>query len=551
MVLTLGWAAEFGRPPVFLYLARRPRTPAVMKPWNQIGLRPAIGLAIEDQQISLSVVATTPGGRKEVVRDVQTCADEPQETVLERMLAPWLGRRQDPLPKSSGKSKQSRGPWVQLALPESRVFQAVVPITGANHSSTPQAYFMEAVRATNLRAEERVIDLVKLEMEKQPLACLAASPRPVITDLIAMLEEIGTRVALIESAPAGLFRAGAYFKKAPRGSKLCIRFFLGQTQAIGVLALGMQPVLWHAFDLPAEDLLAAVMATYSTLWMQGRHCRIHVPIDTVVIHGRADLELAIKPEMFRERTGARLLRCGEPGYELVGAALGTALANHYTDTNGLNLAREFKPPVPFREIFPWGELVLQGALVAGVSLFLHAGSVELETQLKTTQVAVKAFSWLKNQDQAKLEAEKKVLDERLSALEAFHHGRVDWSAQLRTVAGVTPGSTLVTSFQGINEAQLPGKGKSTAKNQMVVNFTTPMGSEGVIPSEINEIIAALRLEKPLRRNFRIVNFSGVQTKQAQAKQSASATYSVVCLPGAEPKGATTKEATTKVASTPH
>jgi len=551
MVLTLGWAAEIGRPPVFLYLARRPRTPAVMKPWNQIGLRPAIGLAIEDQQISLSVVATTPGGRKEVVRDVQTCADEPQETVLERMLAPWLGRRQDPLPKTSGKSKQLRGPWVQLALPESRVFQAVVPITGANRSSTPQAYFMEAVRATNLRAEERVIDLVKLEMEKQPLACLAASPRPVITDLIAMLEEIGTRVALIESAPAGLFRAGAYFKKAPRGSKLCIRFFLGQTQAIGVLALGMQPILWHAFDLPAGDLLAAVMATYSTLWMQGRHCRIHVPIDTVVIHGRADLELAIKPEMFRERTGARLLRCGEPGYESVSAALGTALANHYTDTSGLNLAREFKPPVPFREIFPWGELVLQGALVAGVSLFLHAGSVELETQLKTTQVAVKAFSWLKNQDQAKLEAEKKVLDERLSALEAFHHGRVDWSAQLRTVAGVTPGSTLVTSFLGINEAQLPGKGKSTAKSQMVVNFTTPMGSEGVIPSEINEFIAALRLEKPLRRNFRIVNFSGVQTKQAQAKQSASATYSVVCLPGAEPKGATTKEATTKVASAPH
>ena len=275
-----------------------------MKPWNRIGLRPAIGLAIEDQQISLSVVATTPGGRKEVVRDVQSCADEPQETVLERMLAPWLGKPRDPLQKTSGKSKHARRPWVQVALPESRVFQAVVPITGANRSSPPQAYFMEAVQATNLRAEERVIDLVKLEMDKQPLACLAASPRPVITGLIAMLEGIGTRVALIESAPAGLFRAGAFLKKAPRGSKLCIRFFLGRTQAIGVLALGMQPVLWHTFDLPAEDVLAAIMATYSTLWMQGRHCRIRVPIDTVVVHGRPELELAIKPEMFRERTGA-------------------------------------------------------------------------------------------------------------------------------------------------------------------------------------------------------------------------------------------------------
>ena len=73
MVLTLAWAAEFGRPPAFRC---RPTGPGrlIMKPWNWIGLRPAIGLAIEDQQISLSVVATTPGGRKEVVRDIQSCA---------------------------------------------------------------------------------------------------------------------------------------------------------------------------------------------------------------------------------------------------------------------------------------------------------------------------------------------------------------------------------------------------------------------------------------------------------------------------------------------
>jgi len=90
------------------------------------------------------------------------------------------------------------------------------------------------------------------------------------------------------------------------------------------------------------------------------------------------------------------------------------------------------------------------------------------------------------------------------ALEAFHRGRVDWSAQLRTIAGVTPDSTLVTSFQGNNEAEVPGKGKTTSRSQMVVSFTTPMGSEGAIPSEINEFIAALRLEKPLKRSSRLL-----------------------------------------------
>ena len=198
-------------------------------------------------------------------------------------------------------------------------------------------------------------------------------------------------MALIESAPAVLFVPG-------RTSRRCLE---GQNCVSGSSWVKpMRLVCWRGacsrssgirLTSPSEDLLAAVMATYSTLWMQGRHCRIHVPIDTVVIHGRADLELAIKPEMFRERTGARLLRCGEPGYELAGAASERLWPIYYTSTNGLNLARGFKPPVPIREIFPWGELALQGALVAGVSLFLHAGSVELETQLKTTQVASQKY----------------------------------------------------------------------------------------------------------------------------------------------------------------
>ncbi len=154
-----------------------------MKPWKQIGLWPAIGLMIEDKQISLSVVATTPRGRKEVTRDSQSCEGESPEIILERMLKPWLGTRPDPGQKKPGKARREYRPWVQIAVPESKVFQAVVPITGANRSAAPEALFMEAVQATNLRAEERIIDLIKLDLNKHPLACLAASPRVYITEL--------------------------------------------------------------------------------------------------------------------------------------------------------------------------------------------------------------------------------------------------------------------------------------------------------------------------------------------------------------------------------
>ncbi len=221
-------------------------------------------------------------------------------------------------------------------------------------------------------------------------------------------------------------------------------------------------------------------------------------------------------------------------------ALGTALANPLTEAIGLDLARGLKPVVPVREIIPWGELVLQGALVAGVSLFLHAGDVELNTQLKSTQVEIATMPWIKDQDQAKLQAEKKILEDRFKALDSFQVSRVDWSAQLQTVAADMPETTMVTSFQG--SAAIKDKEQSSSKNQMVVSFTTPLGTDGAIPLEINEFIAALRAEPVLKQEFPVIDVSGLQARPSSGKQLPSASYSVVCMPAVKGKGSGPKSA---------
>src|SRR5437016_10221953 len=201
-----------------------------MKPRNRFTLRPRIGLLIDQQQIAMSVVATTPRGRREIAREIRTCDGPAAEEVLGRMLEPWM--------PVAGAKRTKPKPWVHVGLPEARVFQATVPITSANRQHTPQNFFLEAVQATNVRAEDRIIDLIKLELDKQPLACLCACLRPHVTDLAEMLGRLETRVALIEPAPIGLFRAASLRRRAPRGSKLILRCFLGPQQAIGVLAAG-------------------------------------------------------------------------------------------------------------------------------------------------------------------------------------------------------------------------------------------------------------------------------------------------------------------------
>ena len=143
---------------------------------------------------------------------------------------------------------------------------------------------------------------------------------------------------MIEAAPAGLFRAGA-FRKKRHEARSCRSgsSWVGPRQS--ACWRRAQPLLWHTFDLPAEDVTRAIMGTYSTLWMQGRSAGIGLPIDTVIVHGRPELDLGIKPEAFREKTGARLIRHSAPDYEPAAAALGTALASPLTETTDVNLAR--------------------------------------------------------------------------------------------------------------------------------------------------------------------------------------------------------------------
>ncbi len=180
--------------------------------------------------------------------------------------------------------------------------------------------------------------------------------------------------------------------------------------------------------------------------------------------------------------------------------------------------------------------------MGGVSLFLSGADADVETRYRSRRAEAAAFTWLKDQDQGKLDAEKKLLEERIRTVEAFLKTRVDWTTQLRTIAADTPETTIITLLTGDGEAELPGKGnQGKAKKQLIVNFVTPLAEDGAMPGEIDKFISALRGEPSILGHFPNIEVSGLRTGTTGNSHQQAAQYSVVCLPKAEPiKGGNTR-----------
>ena len=485
--------------------------------------RCSIGLVVDARRIAICAMQVSALGRRTLTHEVHDRGDEPSVDIVRRLLQPWMPPRRG--------TNARPGPWIQLGIPEAQSFLSVVPITQSNRNASAQSYFLEAVQATNVRAEDRIIDLVRLEVDQQPLACVAASPASAIQGVADMVTEMGARVGLIQHTPAGLYQAGVFHARPPRGSKLCIRFFLGTHQAIGILASGTQPLFWHAFQLTQGHEQAMLMAAYSTLWMLRRNAGINASVDTVIIHGRPELPLGQDADGFRQRTGARLVRCAEPSYGIISAALGLCLTDPLSDEPRHDLSRGLRPTPMIRDIFPWAEFALHGALVGSVCLLMGATASRVDNRLAAVNGELKAFPWSAGLDQARLENERKTLEERIKVISSFRGGRVAWSVPMRTIAAAVPEGTVITSLSGDAQVEAGGRsGPGTSKKQLVVGFETPMSEDGALPHEIDGFLATLRGEASIKQHFPLIEVSGLRANPVKPDGSPSASYSVVCLP---------------------
>ena len=489
--------------------------------------RRSIGLLVGDREVALCVMGASPLGRVELAQVVEPRDPGSLDDQLERMLIPWLARK--PRPK------------VILGVPEVRVFHTSRAVTTSSRKA-PEIWLQESLQSAGARMENMVVDVAEAAVGKQAVAGLVACRKKSLAGVVEFLTRQSARLVLVEPVPSALLRAARSRLGAPRKAKLVARFLLGERQAIGILEAGGLSLHWWTFGLPAGDEPMAILSALMALRVHARSWQLGDAVDALLIQGRPDLAEKLVPAELEARVNMKVLRVDGPGYDSGTIAQGLALAGLAGERRGYDLSRTFKSPESIAEIFPWGETVMQSAILAGTLLMMSDRAGSLERDHEATRASIAKFRWLGNRTEADLQKEKDVLSQKAKTARTFLNSRVYWSTQIRDVTLHLPFNTRLTSLQGTGELEsFDGKKPPGAtKRSLQLRLETPITATGATPHEIDALLMALRGRSHVRRQFPDIELKDLKAARSN-KGGGTASYSIVCMT-TPPKSAPAKSA---------
>ena len=132
----------------------------------------------------------------------------------------------------------------------------------------------------------------------------------------------------------------------------------------------------------------------------------------------------------------------------------------------------------------------------------------------------RGIPWVHEMDQAKLDGEKKALEERTKAIAAFR-GTGGWPGRCRYGPSRrrpprTPSSRRISGDAEARSAAVLATIKG--KKQLVVSFATPLSEDGSRPPpEIDGFLASLRQESSIKRHFPLIEVTGLRQGTRRGK----------------------------------
>ena len=478
----------------------------------KFALHKAIGLYLGDQEIAVSEVASTPLGPVEIASYSEPCTPETTEEVLRRLTQPLLG----------GKRRLP----IAVGLPNSRIFFGT-RLTRTGGEVSAESVLQKAFSSPNIRVDDLTVDLIRGEVNRMPVASVAACRKKYMNGVIALLTQSGIRPHNAEPDPCAMVRCAAQLHRFPRKSKTVLCIFLNAGHGLAVLLSGGLTLAWKHFFLAEDSENLAILSAARTLQTQIKHYGIESAADYAMIFGREEIHERLRKEQLPSDLGTRVIWHSDPPLGGKSIAFGLALSCLGEEERGFDLSRQLKPRPSISEIFPWGDLVFTTLLVLCMGLVVGFHAMGLKEKYAGVQVESSQHACLDPKEVDNLEKKQKEMQAKVEAVRAFLETRIAWTAFTHEIGERLPDNARLMTFQAYNDLDA-GKG---GKKSLLFRATAPLSDDGTVPREIDQFLNELRKNKLLNRDFPSIEIADIKRAESNDKGAKSvAAFNIVCLP---------------------
>ena len=454
---------------------------------TKIAIRKAVGLSLGEHDVTVVKMASTLAGSVETASSCEPCTPENVGEVVERLLVPLLGRKR-------------RVP-VAVGVTSSRLyFGTRLAPTGV--TTKPESELRKALCSSSL-SDDLLIDLLRGSANRVPVARMVACRRKYISGVVAALSRLGVRPLRVEPSPWALVRLAERQHRSPRWSKTVLRVFLGAGHGLVAAISGGMPFGWKNFLLPAGSEGFAIVSAVRGLKTQQTHYGIEAAPDYALIHGRPDLRERLRHGQFASTLETRLIWHEGPSLDNAAIAAGLALGCLAQDVKAFDLSRTLKARAPIKEIFPWGELGFAGVMMGCMGVVLGAHAMKLDESYVGLRAQNSQHVCLASGDPARLENDKKALEDKIGAVRRFTEGRIRWTTYTRDISERLPSNAELNTFNGRNALDCSGNTK-VATGALELRGTAPLLADGAIPHNIDDFLGELSKDPLWKRDFSLI-----------------------------------------------
>jgi hypothetical protein len=225
-------------------------------------------------------------------------------------------------------------------------------------------------------------------------------------------------------------------------------------------------------------------------------------------------------------------------------ALGLALGCLNPELTAFDLSRSMRTPLSLREIFPWGELISEAAIVLFMGFMLSSHSGEVDAAYAAAKAECADNKILASKNLKELEEEKRDLTKKIEVIHTFLDSRLSWASYMRDISSRLPDNIQITSFQGAWPLEI--NGKRGGKKSFTMQAKAILAPDGSVPREVGDFLVSLRNHAMLKRDFPDISVSSIRPNKGNANTQPTADFSILCRPltakGPAPKSPADKNA---------